>query len=289
MNNIKGLILDIDGVLVGEKIGFNSPTPHPDILNALKQIKNNGLFISLCTAKPHYAIKDIIVLAGLNNLHITDGGGVITDPIDNVIVKKHIVNNRDALEVIKTYLDNDVYTEFYSLDSYFMQENQLDEITITHAHILQRPPEKVISLLEKAKTSEITKIMPIAINEKDKERLISLFAPHKNKLSLNWGLHPIALPHIFGIITAQGISKKQGAIEIAAHEKMSFDNILGVGDSASDWDFIQLCRYAGAMGNAQQKLKDAVNTKEQSFIGESVDENGILGILSHFGLLSKAG
>ena len=86
---IKALILDIDGVIIGEKIGFNSPSPHPEVIEALKKIKSMNIPISLCTAKPHFAIRDIIESAKLDNLHITDGGGVIIDPIDDVIVESY--------------------------------------------------------------------------------------------------------------------------------------------------------------------------------------------------------
>ena len=85
---IRGIILDIDGVIVGEKIGFNSPYPHPDVIQKLKSLREKWIVVSLCTAKPHFSIQKIIVDAGLNNLHITNGGGVIIDPINNVVLKK---------------------------------------------------------------------------------------------------------------------------------------------------------------------------------------------------------
>ncbi len=85
---IKGIILDIDGVIVGEKIGFNSPNPHIEVIKKLKEIREQGIVIVLCTAKPHYSIQTIINEAKLNNLHITNGGGVIIDPIDNIFLKK---------------------------------------------------------------------------------------------------------------------------------------------------------------------------------------------------------
>ena len=37
--NEKIIILDIDGVIVGEKIGFNSPDPHRDVIEKLKKIR----------------------------------------------------------------------------------------------------------------------------------------------------------------------------------------------------------------------------------------------------------
>src|SRR3989344_4285564 len=113
---IKAIILDVDGVIVGEKIGFNSPFPHPEVIKRLKSIRQKGIPISLCTAKPHYAIHKIIENAELNNLHITNGGGVIIDPIDNFIFKKHTINPLDAVKVIEKYLSNEIYTEFYSVE-----------------------------------------------------------------------------------------------------------------------------------------------------------------------------
>ncbi len=36
---IKAMILDVDGVIVGEKKGFNFPWPHNDVMARLTKIK----------------------------------------------------------------------------------------------------------------------------------------------------------------------------------------------------------------------------------------------------------
>jgi Cof subfamily protein (haloacid dehalogenase superfamily) len=284
---IKGMILDVDGVIVGEKIGFNSPSPNMEVISALKRIKSRGIFVSLCTAKPHFAIKDIIERAKLDNLHITDGGGVIIDPIDNVILKSNIINSDSALKVLNIYLKNKVYTEYYTVDDYFIEESQVCEITKKHAHVLQRKPQLVNSIIESSKYNKITKIMPIARDEEDKKRLIELFKPFENDLVLSWGVHPVALPLQFGIITAKGISKKNAWEEIMKNSKISFDDVLGVGDSTSDWQFIQMCKYGAAMGNASKELKELIESKGKEFfyIAPSVDENGIIDVFKHFNIL----
>ena len=81
-----------------------------------------------------------------------------------------------------------------------------------------------------------------------------------------------------------GISKKQGAIEISNNINVPLENILAVGDSTSDWQFIELCGYGAAMGNASEKLKEYVRTKPKGhfYIGGDVDENGIIEILDYF-------
>lgn len=284
MGKIKGIILDVDGVIVGEKIGFNSPNPHVDVINKLKEIRSKGIPISLCTAKPHFSIGKIIKDAQLDNYHIADGGSVIINPIDNTIVKKHVIDKKIVKKILEMYIENNVYTEFYTVDNYFIQKSQNCDITPKHVHILQDNPIIVDNLAEESLKHEVTKIMPIALDEKDQDRVAKLFENMNTKLTLSWGIHPVANPLKFGIITAPGISKKQGAIEISKNINVPLGDILAVGDSTSDWQFIELCGYGAAMGNASEKLKELVMTKgeESYYIGKDVDENGIIEILDYF-------
>ena len=113
MKNIKGIILDVDGVIVGDKVGVNSPNPHESVIKKLKEIKESGINVSLCTAKPYFSIMKIIEDAGLDNLHITDGGSVVIDPIKNIVVVEHILEKDAAAKVLRKYIENDVYVEFY--------------------------------------------------------------------------------------------------------------------------------------------------------------------------------
>lgn len=283
---IKGIILDIDGVIVGEKIGFNSPWPHPAVIEALTKIRRQGIPICLITAKPHFAVSKIIKDAELKNPHITDGGSVIIDPIDNIIVKKHIIDKELATKALELFLQNSIYVEFYTVNDYFVQQNQVSEITQKHQHILQRSPVIVPSLIEEVTKLEITKIMPIAQNIEDSKRVNDIFKPLADKLNLYWAVHPVALPLQFGIVVPDGIDKTAGIKEVGKSLKVSFDELLSVGDSTSDWQFIQLCKYGAAMGNATQELKDLVKSKgtEFSYIAPSVDDNGILDIFKHWGL-----
>ena len=285
--NIQAIILDVDGVIVGEKIGFNSPHPHPDVIIALKEIQNKGIPVSLCTAKPHFAISKEIIDADLDNAHIADGGGVIISPLENKIIKQNNLPTESAVKVLQAFLDVGVYVEFYTADNYVIQKSQAGDITQKHNHVIQAEPLQVDSLAEAAKQAQITKIMPIAVDEADKENLNKVFESFKDKLVMSWGVHPVILPLQFGIVTAPGISKKQGAVEISQATEVPLENTLGVGDSGSDWQFIEMCGYGAAMGNAKQDLKDLVATKSEgkSFVGPSVDENGILEIFKYFELL----
>ncbi len=284
MENIKGIILDVDGVIVGEKIGFNSPNPHIDVINKLRELRNKGIPISLCTAKPHFSIGEIIESAGLDNYHITDGGGVIINPINNSTVKRHILDKELVKQILEMYIKNNVYTEFYTVDNYFIQKSQENNITPQHRHILQKDPVMLEDIAEESLKYDVTKLMPIALNEEDQVKVAKMFEDLNTGLTLSWGIHPVANPLKFGIITATGISKKEGAIEISKNMNIPLENILAVGDSTSDWQFIELCGYGAAMGNASNQLKELVKTKQEGhfYIGGNVDENGIIEILNYF-------
>ncbi len=285
MADIKGIILDVDGVIVGEKIGFNSPWPHSDVINKLKEIRNKGISISLCTAKPHFSIGKIIKDAGLDNYHIADGGAVIINPVTSKIVKQHIIDKEKVKRILKMYIDNNVYTEIYTVDNYYIQKSQENFITPKHTHILQHSPIMLNDIVRESETLQVTKIMPIALDDNaDKTRITNLFEDLNTGLTLSWGIHPVANPLRFGIITAPNISKKQGAIEISKNMNVPLENILAVGDSTSDWQFIELCGYGAAMGNATQQLKELVSNKPkgQFYIGGDVDNNGIIEVLDYF-------
>lgn len=280
---IKGLILDVDGVLVGGKKGYNWPDPNPEVITTLKKLRENGVIVSLCTGKGTFAIKNIVEMAHLDNVHIGDGGAIVIDYIHNTVITQHVIDKEKVVEIVKLLSTNNVYVELYTKDGYYVQKDCVGDKTVKHSAILYREPFLVKELLETAKDIDVVKIMPVADNEEDKKRIINLFQPYALNLTLQWGVHLTALPFQFGIITLNGISKAQAARVISKHTGISLQEMLGVGDGMTDWQFMEICGYAGAMGNASQELKDKVISKGQNgYIGKSVDENGLLNILSHF-------
>ncbi len=285
---IKGLILDVDGVLVGGKKGYNWPLPNIQIMDVLKQLRHRGIVVSLCTGKGTFAINKIVRLAHLDNIHIGDGGAIVVDILNNKIIEQHTIAMNKTIEVLKILLDHNIYTELYTQDGYYIQKNQISDKTEKHKAILYREPVIIESLIKKVQQLNIVKIMPVANDENQKQEIIDLFKQFNNELSLQWGTHQTALPYQFGIITIKGISKKQAAQTISKQTGVPLGEMLGVGDGLTDWNFIEICGYAGAMGNASQDLKDKVIIRgEQGYVGKSIDENGVLDILKHFGLIES--
>ncbi len=119
----------------------------------------------------------------------------------------------------------------------------------------------------------------------EKEEAQKLFEDINTKLVLSWGVHPVILPLQFGIITALEISKEYGAMKIFEVSGISGENTLAIGDSTSDWQFMELCRFCGSMENGSDDLKKLLGKKHQNgIVGGSVDEDGLLEIFKYFGI-----
>lgn len=287
MKKISAIFTDIDGVIVGETPNVNSPMPHTEVINALTTISNKNIPIVLITAKAGFAIEKLVNTAKLHNPHISDGGAIVLDPTSKTIVKSHVIEKDLASNLIKQIYEAGLYLELYTANNYFIDKNQKSEITTKHSFVLERDPEFVENPIEKASSEELIKIMPVTKTPEEKAKVIQIMEPFKDKLTLFWGMHPVMAPWLIAIIVAKGISKESGAEEARQALGLEYENILGIGDSASDWQFMQHCGYVATLDNGVQEIKDLVKSKgqEHSFISPSVEQNGALEIFRHFELL----
>lgn len=283
MNKIKAVILDVDGVIVGDKPEINTPYPTLEVVNKLKLIRKQGIYVILCSAKPYFSVKKIVGDAELNNIQTALGGAILVDPSNLKIIKKHVIENQIVVDITQKFLDKNIYTEVYTTEKYYIQENQKDKITELHSFALSFEPDLVENLIDQIKKSEIVKILPITKNGQEKLIVDKIFAEYNEKLVIGSGVHPTINGFLFNNITAQGISKKQSVLEIIELYKIKTEEILGIGDSLTDWEFIGICGFAGAMGNATENLKKLVLSRgKNGYIGKSVNENGILDIFKYF-------
>jgi hypothetical protein len=284
-NKIRAIILDVDGVIVGDRKGFNAPYPPLEVINKLKQIREKNIYIILCSAKPYYSVKKIVDVACLFNIQTALAGAILIDPINLKVIKKHVINNDIAVSLTKKILKNNIYIEIYTTEKYFIQKNQKNKITDLHNFTLSLEPIMVDDLINQVKESEIVKILPVTKTDNEKIIVDKIFQEFKEKLMIGWSTHPAIKGYYFGNITTSGISKRQSVLEIADLFKIESQEMLGVGDSLTDWNFIEICGYAGAMGNATDDLKKLVLSKgKNGYVGKSVNENGIFDVFRNFGL-----
>lgn len=283
---IKAIITDVDGVIVGDKNGVNFPLPNERVIERLKAIKKSGIPVILCTGKPTYATEDIIRKAELDNPHITDAGAFIYNPLQNQIIKEHTIAKDLSTRIGEISLKNNFYLEIHTSKGYYVQKDQVYELTDTRISILQKEPFLVDSLLEIIPTLDIIKILAFTKTDTEKSQLETILDPFNDAIHAIWSTVPIMRPAMARVITRKGVSKMHASQEVLDYLGIAFDECLGVGDLPPDWLFIKHCRYGGVVGDSDQEFKNNVISKGEGnyFLGSSVDENGFLQILDYFKL-----
>lgn len=283
---IKVIITDIDGVIVGKNPDVNFPLPNSRIINALGKLHDRGIAVVICTAKFNHAVKEIITKAGLHNPHITDGGALIIDPLQNKIIRKHIFTKSLVRDLVSEFVSHNIYTEVYGADDYYLQENHIGEFTEKRIRILQKKQITVKSLVEQVDKIDVIKIINSAHNEHDKKQIENILQLFKEKIHYIWSHHPTTVPSINTIITIKGVSKKAASQEVLTYLNISPAEALGIGDTIGDWNFMSICTYAGVVGDASEELKELAKTKGEGnyYFGSSVDEDGFLQILKQYDL-----
>ncbi|HVA97162.1 MAG TPA: HAD family hydrolase [Candidatus Acidoferrales bacterium] len=281
---IQAVIMDVDGVIVGKKSGINFPLPNVLVIKALRRLNEKGIPVILCTAKFNHAVKEIIIQAELRNPHITDGGALIIDPLNEKIVKKHVFPKDLARTIVEQVLSQNFYTEVYGVNDYYLQKDHIGKFTEKRIKILQKEHTAVDSLLDKIDEIEVIKIINFAHTSEDRLQINKLLDQFSEKIHVIWSHHPATLPAENTVITIKGVSKKDAALEVLDYLKISPSETLGVGDTIADWNFMSLCKYVGVVGDASQELKDLSRTKGEGnyYFSPSVDEDGFLEIVDYF-------
>jgi hydroxymethylpyrimidine pyrophosphatase-like HAD family hydrolase len=149
---------------------------------------------------------------------------------------------------------------------------------------MQIEPEVVSSLEENLITTDSIKIEAFAKNKEEMPHIESLLKSFTNDIHILWTMHATILPYQICDITVKNVSKKSAALEVLQFLNIQPADVLGIGDTLGDWNFIEMCKYAATVGDESTDLKDLVKTKGEGnyFYGSSVDENGLLDIFNYF-------
>ncbi|HEX9804961.1 MAG TPA: HAD family hydrolase [Candidatus Dojkabacteria bacterium] len=283
MNTPKAVILDVDGVITGSKRGYNSPNPHLDVINKLKELNASGIKVSLNTGKPAFGMEKIVRDCDLDNMHGADGGGQVFNPLNGKYLSINSIPTQDVLTIAEKLSENSCYFEIYTTDKYFVEESNQSDITEMHAEVIHREPELVSDILDTINNTKVVKLLAVAKSDEEREEIKKIIVGSNADVKLSWGTHPQTAPLQYGVTTRKGISKESGAREILEYSNIKFEETLGVGDSMHDWQFIEHCGFKATLANASDEMQQTVKSAG-GYIGPDIDENGILDILKYFGL-----
>ena len=256
------LFFDIDGTLVS----FKTHEIPASTIFALTQAKANGHKVFIATGRPPLIITNLKAIEHLIDGYVTINGALCF--VGNEVVRcKNIPHDAASLVVNdaqeKSYgvivvgeKDVAVLDPHGEVDKVFRQEIAVENLDQA------KPIEDVLQ-------QRILQLTPFFPSDYEQE----LMARIPSCTSGRW--HPA-----FTDVTAQGADKGEGMLAMAAHFGLDPQYTMAFGDGGNDASMIRTAGIGVAMGNALDSLK-----QEANYTTTSVDNDGVLNALCHFGLI----
>ncbi|MCR4582662.1 MAG: Cof-type HAD-IIB family hydrolase [Prevotella sp.] len=256
------LFFDIDGTLVS----FETHEIPASTILALTQAKANGCHVYIATGRPINIITNLGQIEHLIDGYVTTNGARCF--VGNETVRLCAIPEEEARYVVadaqeKNYglivvgeSDLAVYDPKGDVDRIFTQQLAVRnlELARTIDEVLRQPVLQLTPFFPETYEGELMDRLPGCISGR-------------------W--HPE-----FTDITAREADKGQGLLALAAHEGIDRRYTIAFGDGGNDTTMIRTAAIGIAMGNAIDALK-----READYVTTSVDDNGILNALRHYGIV----
>ena len=256
------LFFDIDGTLVS----FKTHEIPASTIFALTQAKANGHKVFIATGRPPLIITNLGAIEHLIDGYVTINGALCF--IGEKVVRCKDIAKETAWTVVK-----DAQEKHYGLivvgekDVAVLDPNgEVDRIFRGEIAVENLNQAKPLEEVMQQRILQLTPFFPEEYEQELMERIPSC-------TSGRW--HPA-----FTDITAKGADKGEGIMAMASHFGLNPQYTIAFGDGGNDTSMIKAAGIGVAMGNALETLKS-----EADYTTTSVDEDGVLNALQHFGII----
>lgn len=256
---IKAIFFDVDGTLVS----FHTHQVTPGVRAALEQLHRQGIKLFISTGRHPQ------MLSYVRSIFPFDGWVTLSGQYcycgDQVIHRNPM--DRRAVEELVEATSTDAFSCIY-LEGRDIYINYADEHTFTFMKDLDLPLPPVRDP-RRALEGEI--YQAIAFLSRDNEGLLLDKAPHLK--TTRWH------PYFLDVIPSTG-GKDKGMEAVLDHFHIPLEQSMAFGDGENDLSMLLHAGVGVAMGSASDDVKARAD-----YVTGTVEEDGILTALEHYGLL----
>lgn len=255
----KAIFFDVDGTLVS----FHTHRISPTVIQALHTLRSRGIKLFIATGR-HPAMLSYLRSAfpfdgwvTLSGQYCYCGEQVLhSNPMDRKAVAELVAAAQSNAFSCIFLEGRDIYINY--ADQYTMQfMADLD---------LELPPVR-----DPRTALEHEIYQAVTFLNQENEHLLLSRAPHLK--TTRWH------PNFLDVIPATG-GKDKGMDAILSHFDIPLEDSMAFGDGENDLSMLLHAGTGVAMGSAHQEMKD-----QADWVTASVDEEGVVRALEHFGLL----
>lgn len=256
---VKAIFFDIDGTLVS----FRTHQVSPAVVAALHRLRERGIRLFISTGRHPQMLSYIRSVFPFDG-YITLSGQYCF--CGDSVVRRSPMERRSVEALVEATRDG-AFSCIY-LEGEDMYINRVDGHTLEFMKDLdlELPP-----LADPARALEGELYQAIAFLTREDEHLLLERAPGLK--TTRWH------PNFLDVIPAAG-GKDQGMDAILAHFNISLEDTMAFGDGENDLSMLIHAGVGVAMGSASGAVKARAD-----YVTGTVDEDGIVTALTHFGLV----
>lgn len=274
----KVVFFDVDGTLT-----CNHKEVSPCVKKAIADLRKLGHLAILCTGRSWAGVQSLLEI-GFDGVVCSAGG--------HVVVQDHLIYDA-CLDHEDVRLARDIFERhhiLYNLETNeaTFQSQEMNELFITSQNLGHTNSEMQRLLKEQeeqfrvkglecydANPVPVQKMCFICQDEAQLEEPKRVLADR-----FQFVIHDIFSKYMInGEIISKACHKGYGVVRVMEYFGEALENSIAFGDSMNDYEMLETCGYAVAMGNACEPLKACADE-----VCEPVEEDGVYHCLKRLGL-----
>lgn len=264
----KIVAIDIDGTLLDSNHKVTD-----EVFEAIRNAKQNGVHIALCSGRPVFGLKPIIEMLPENAIEyvITHNGALVLELETGKVISSQTLN-RDDFELFNQISEQqNTHLCFHDYDGIYTYCRKIND-GMARNIIAQQCIMEVLDNVPKEKADGILKLQFIENTSEVVDHLIEaipngLFEEYHIVRSVRDSLE----------VMKKGVNKWTGIADLAHYLNVSEENTVGIGDEENDREMLENVGLSIVMGNAGAEMK-----KIADIITKSNDESGVAYALENY-------
>ena len=258
---IKIAFFDVDGTL----LSHSTNTIPESTISGLKELKNKGIKIVVCTGRNPIEFKEIKPLQGIDFDGYIYMGGALSY-CEEKVVSAYPVAKEDLQAIYHFQKEKKVSMLAVEKDTQYINLiNDYTKSALAAVHIAHPP----IGNFDQILIHDIYQFVFFPT----KNELEELNALLKNVLITSWNPYGYDLVH-------KDSGKGNAVKDVCKYYNIDLKDSLAFGDGENDIEMIETAGISVAMGNGISKLKEA-----SDYVTADIDEDGLYLALKHYQIL----
>lgn len=266
---IKLVAIDLDGTLLNRQKRISERN-----IETLKQAKEHGVKIVVCTGRPLASVQPYLETLGLmdeGDFAITFNGGIIQQNHDGKIVSKYSFDVKDIETVAKEMDQHELPLDVISGQSVFHVQPAPKERTSIYHTMNPNMDFHHLVLSDFHSAMEYNKMVVAVEDQAFLDQKISCFSDGIKKQ-----YHFVkSRPNLLEILH-KDVSKANALKILGEHLSIDVEEMMALGDEENDLSMIQAVGLGVAMGNAVPEVKvlaqHITDTNEADGVAKAVEQ-----------------